>query len=1013
MSRPRRETGVQRAPDASRSNRRPDFRGSRDWKLGTWNCKSLNFVGSTRILSDELRARSLDVVALQEVCWAGRGYQPYGGYTVYWSGGDSNVLGTAFIVLGDMAKRVVDWKPVNERMCRLRIKGRFFNVSIINVHSLHMGSSVGDKDAFYELLEREYRMCPKHDVKIVIGDLNAQVGREEVYRPVIGRFSVHEKTNENGLRLIDFATSKNMAIRSTQFQHSLLGKYTWRSPNGRDETQIDHVLIDGRHFSDIIDVRSQRGANIDSDHYLVVAKLRQRLSDVNKIRRRRPQRFDLERLRNREVASRYARELDAALPDEGELTEAPLEDCWKQVEAAINVAASSAVGYVTRVRRNDWFDEDCRRILDEKNAARAEWLLHGTDELKAVYKEKRRQQTHLFRDKKRHLEELEIQDMEQLHRSNETRKFYKKLNKSRNGFMPRAEMCRDKEGGILTDEREVIERWKQHFDEHLNGTEAENQGDGGSDFIDVAGEGEEPTPTLREVKDAIKKLKNNKSAGKDGIGAELIKMGPGRLADCLHRVIVKIWDTEQLPEEWKEGVICPIYKKGDKLECENYRAITILNAAYKVLSQIIFCRLSERAKDFVGTYQAGFVEGRSTTDQIFLLRLILQKFREYRIPTHHLFIDFKAAYDSIDREELWKIMHENGFPGKLIRMLKATMDGARCSVKISGAMSDPIESRKGLRQGDGISGLCFNIALEGVMRRAGLNDMRGTIINKSSQFICYADDMDIVGRTLEEVTKQYTALKREAEKVGLKVNVAKTKYLLAGGTETLRGSIGQSVTMDGDVFEVVDEFIYLGSLVTSDNDCSREIRRRIIAGSRAYYGLHKTLRSGHLSRRTKCTMYETLIRPVVLYGHETWTMLEEDLQALEVFERRVLRTIFGGVRENGVWRRRMNHELMQLYGKPSIRKVAKAGRARWAGHVARMPDKPDVRQPNRKINPVKLVLNSNPSGLRRPGRQPARWLEQVEQDLESVGVSDRTWRQAAQDRVQWQRIWKQLMTRRL
>ena len=291
--------------------------------------------------------------------------------------------------------------------------------------------------------------------------------------------------------------------------------------------------------------------------------------------------------------------------------------------------------------------------------------------------------------------------------------------------------------------------------------------------------------------------------------------------------------------------------------------------------------------------------------------------------------------------------------------------------------------------------------------------MRGTIINRSNQFICYADDMDIVGRTFEDVARRYTELKREADKVGLKVNVAKTKYLLAGGTESLRTRIGPSVTIDGDEFEVVEEFVYLGSLVTSDNNCSREIRRRIITGSRAYYGLHKTLRSGHLSRRTKCTMYETLIRPVVLYGHETWTMLEEDLQALEVFERRVLRTIFGGVRENTVWRRRMNHELAQLYGKPSIRKVAKAGRIRWAGHVARMPDALDARQPNQTINPVKLVFNSEPVGTRRRGAQRARWLNQVEEDLESVGVPQRNWRVAAQDRVQWQRIWRQLMTRRL
>ncbi|XP_052564527.1 uncharacterized protein LOC120430808 isoform X2 [Culex pipiens pallens] len=282
-----------------------------------------------------------------------------------------------------------------------------------------------------------------------------------------------------------------MAIRSTFFQHTSLYKYTWRSPNDT-ETQIDHVLIDGRHFSDIIDVRTYRGADIDSDHYLVVAKLRQRLSEVNKIRYRRPQRYNLERLKDPEVATQYARELEAALPDEGELAEAPLEACWSHMEAAINAAASSAIGYVDRVRRNGWFDEECQAIWDEKKVARDKWLLHNTRGNKESYKQLRRQQTHLFRDKKRRLEELECQDMEQLYRSNETRKFYKKLSQSRAGFMPRAEICRDKDGGILTDEREVIERWKQHFDEHLNGPEAEYQGDGGNDVSGMVDGEDEP-----------------------------------------------------------------------------------------------------------------------------------------------------------------------------------------------------------------------------------------------------------------------------------------------------------------------------------------------------------------------------------------------------------------------------------------------------------------------------------------------------------------------------------------
>ncbi|XP_062710568.1 uncharacterized protein LOC134288754 [Aedes albopictus] len=130
-------------------------------------------------------------------------------------------------------------------------------------------------------------------------------------------------------------------------------------------------------------------------------------------------------------------------------------------------------------------------------------------------------------------------------------------------------MCRDKDGSILTGGREVIERWKQprkqHCDEHLNGAEnadREDEGRGRNDYVSTAGSNNELTPTLREVKEAIKQLKNIKSAGKDGIRAELMKMRPKKLATCLHRLIVWIWETEQLPEDWKEeGVICVIYKK--------------------------------------------------------------------------------------------------------------------------------------------------------------------------------------------------------------------------------------------------------------------------------------------------------------------------------------------------------------------------------------------------------------------------------------------------------------------
>ena len=100
------------------------------------------------------------------------------------------------------------------------------------------------------MLERIYDECPKHDVKVIIGDANAQVGREEFFRPVIGRHGLHSSTNENGLRLINFAAARGMAICSSYFPRLNTQKHTWRHLNGEACSQIDQVLIDGRQFSD-------------------------------------------------------------------------------------------------------------------------------------------------------------------------------------------------------------------------------------------------------------------------------------------------------------------------------------------------------------------------------------------------------------------------------------------------------------------------------------------------------------------------------------------------------------------------------------------------------------------------------------------------------------------------------------------------------------------------------------------------------------------------------------------
>jgi hypothetical protein len=149
------------------------------------------------------------------------------------------------------------------------------------------------------------------------------------------------------------------------------------------------------------------------------------------------------------------------------------------------------------------------------------------------------------------------------------------------------------------------------------------------------------------VEIAIGKLKSYKSPGIDQIPAELIKAEGETLCSEIHKLIRSIKNKEELPQQWKGSIIIPIYKKGDKTDCHNHRGISLLSTAYNVLSNILLARLTPYVNDVIGDHQCGFCCNRSTMDQIFYIRRILQKKWECNGTVHQLFIDFKKAYDSV------------------------------------------------------------------------------------------------------------------------------------------------------------------------------------------------------------------------------------------------------------------------------------------------------------------------------------------------------------------------------
>ena len=194
------------------------------------------------------------------------------------------------------------------------MRGKFLNYGIVNRHAPTETTDNEEKNRFFfETLEKAYDINPRNDIKIVLADFDAQVGKKSVNFPTTGKYSLHNLMNDNGSWLIQFAVSLNKIIGSSFYPHKNIDNCTWRSPDGVRFNQIDHLLIDRRRKRNLMDVRSYRGANIDSDHYLVIAHLRVRISNVNKATGTRTSMYDVSKMISFEVAEQSRQQTEEEL----------------------------------------------------------------------------------------------------------------------------------------------------------------------------------------------------------------------------------------------------------------------------------------------------------------------------------------------------------------------------------------------------------------------------------------------------------------------------------------------------------------------------------------------------------------------------------------------------------------------------------------------------------------------------------------------------------------------------
>jgi len=305
----------------------------------------------------------------------------------------------------------------------------------------------------------------------------------------------------------------------------------------------------------------------------------------------------------------------------------------------------------------------------------------------------------------------------------------------------------------------------------------------------------------------------------------------------------------------------------------------------------------------MGDYQNGFRDGRSVIDNIFALRIINEKPWEYNHNVQYLFIDFQKAYDSIRRDALWKCMKEFKIYTKIINMCKTCVQKTRSAVRIEGTLSSFFDNKTGLKQGDPLSPILFNLALQKVIQSIKMVPSGIEIGKEQLNILAYADDIALIGKNEIEIRTLFVEMKNIARKFGLQINQEKGKYMIVERKNNLKkNKIGHS-KIKNYKFERVENFKYLGVILNEDNNHQIDLQERIKNANKTYFMLQKFFKNKKISKKLKLRLENTVIDKMLTYASETWTLTKRDRKQLNICERKVYRRILDpvyNIKEN--WR---------------------------------------------------------------------------------------------------------------
>ena len=284
-----------------------------------------------------------------------------------YSGGEKHQYGVGILMKKEIANSMTGFWPVSERLIMVKLKGKPFDVNIIQVYAPTQDHTENEIEEFYENLQQLMKYTKSCEMNMAMGDLNAKI-RKGAEDPVVGNYGLGTR-NERGSKLIEFCKGNNLIIMNTMFKHHPKNIYTWKSPGDVCRNQIDYIMINDRFKNSVKNVKTHPGADIDSDHNPVVMNLKLKLKIRQKPRVH--EQYNLNMLKEENIKMQFNFEVKnkfSVLKTEDSIQTDELEENWENMKQSFMDASKKVLPKKEKKAKQSWMTDEILNLMDERKS---------------------------------------------------------------------------------------------------------------------------------------------------------------------------------------------------------------------------------------------------------------------------------------------------------------------------------------------------------------------------------------------------------------------------------------------------------------------------------------------------------------------------------------------------------------------------------------------------------------------------------------------------------------------